>query len=374
MGMNVRVLCAAFVAALLLAAPASAAKRSVPQGFYGVQWDRDVAAASPEVQDAQWGRMAASGVEAVRTVFSWDQAQPAPGTPPSFAKTDPVVALAASHGIKLLPIVIYAPEWARKHPSLFNSPPASAADYAAYLTALIGRYGPEGSFWAEHSDLPKRPLREWQIWNEPQLRYQWNDSEYLAGYSDLLKASHKAVHDADPRAKVVLAGFTNFSWEVLEDFYSKGGIKGFFDVAALHPYTASASRVLKIAKLYRAVMKKHGDSRRALWITEMGFPASKGRTPSDSPLQTTEKKAASELTRAYSLLARNRRNRAVAVTRAYWYTWASGYSGSEDIFNYAGLFAFDGTNFARKPQYTSYLASARRHEGCRKNTEGGCRR
>ena len=82
---------------------------------------------------------------------------------------------------------------------------------------------------------------------------------------------------------------------------------------------------MKIAKLFRGVMRKHGDSRVPVWITEMGFPASKGKSSSESPLQSTEKKAASELTRAYSLLARNRRNRDVNVSRVYWYTWASEY-------------------------------------------------
>ena len=165
------------VAAAVLVLPSAAeAKRSVPPGFFGTQWDRGVAVASPEVQDAQWGKMAQSGVEAVRTVFHWEQAQPAAGTPPSFEKTDPVVARAAQRRIKLLPIVIYAPVWARKDPVLFNSPPADPKTYAAYLTALVDRYGPEGSFWTERSDLPKRPIREWQIWNEPQLRYQWNDT------------------------------------------------------------------------------------------------------------------------------------------------------------------------------------------------------
>ena len=345
----------------------------MPQGFYGVQWDRDVAAAPAEVQDAQWGKMAQSGVEAVRTVFHWGEAQPAPETPPSFAKTDPIVERAARRRIKLLPIVIYAPTWARKDPALFNGPPRDPNEYAAYLTALIGRYGPSGSFWTERPDLPKRPVREWQIWNEPTLRYQWNDAEYINGYSALLKASHKAVHDADPKAKVVIAGLTNFSWEALDDFYEKGGIKGHFDVAALHPYTASASRVVKIAKLYRGVMRKHGDGRLPMWVTEMGFPASKGRVKSDSPLQTTESKAASELTRAYSLLARTRRNRDVAVTRVYWYTWASRYSGS-DIFDFAGLGAFSGSTFSPKPQYRAYLKSARQHEGCRKTTTGACSR
>ena len=43
--------------------------------------------------------MAKSGVESVRTVFSWAAAQPVAGQPPSFTDTDHVVALAAAHRI-----------------------------------------------------------------------------------------------------------------------------------------------------------------------------------------------------------------------------------------------------------------------------------
>lgn len=75
----------------------------VPYGFYGVLWDGDVDRAPAEQQDAQWALMARSGVESVRTVFSWAAARPTPDGPRNFSGMDAKVELASRHGIALYP-------------------------------------------------------------------------------------------------------------------------------------------------------------------------------------------------------------------------------------------------------------------------------
>ena len=95
--------------ALTWALPAHAAKRKVPRGFYGAMWNRAGTGVDPSLYDGQFARMAMSGVESVRTVFSWAGAQPVAGQAPSFTDTDHVVALAAAHRVDLLPVVIYTP-------------------------------------------------------------------------------------------------------------------------------------------------------------------------------------------------------------------------------------------------------------------------
>src|ERR1041385_2897184 len=104
------VLVAVAGAAVLAAAPAHAALRM------GVVYDGDVANAQPATQDAEWARMHKTGVQTTRVVFSWAAAQPVEGQPPSFAAIDATVGRAARNGIELLPIVIYAPAWARTNP------------------------------------------------------------------------------------------------------------------------------------------------------------------------------------------------------------------------------------------------------------------
>src|SRR3954452_11477456 len=165
-------LLAAVLLALLAAAPAAEARRQVPRGYFGVMWDGSVVHAPDGVQDEQWALMSRTGVESVRAVFSWADAQPAADSSPSFSRTDQVVTLAAEHGMAVLPVVLETPSWARAFHHT-ASPPRHATDFAAYLRALVGRYGPGGSFWDEHTLLPKHPIRTFQIWNEAHLSYRW---------------------------------------------------------------------------------------------------------------------------------------------------------------------------------------------------------
>ena len=69
------ILLAAALALLALASPAEAARRKVPHGFFAVMYDRATTDAPDATQEQQWALMARSGVESVRTVFSWARAQ-----------------------------------------------------------------------------------------------------------------------------------------------------------------------------------------------------------------------------------------------------------------------------------------------------------
>lgn len=376
--MGVRIALPVLLLALVL--PATAGARSVPQGFYGAVYDGAVTNASPSVQDGQFARMAKAGVESVRAVFSWADAQPVQGGPTDFTATDLAVALAARHGMSLLPVVIYAPPWARIDAGDPASPPTDPASYAQYLTELAARYGSSGTFWAQHPELPRTPILYWQVWNEPHLTLYWNHSGWQEGYGALLRAAHAALRQADPRSRVVLAGLTGTSWDALQSLYTRGKVKGQFDVAALQTYTGTAQHLLLAVHLFRGVLARHGAASMPLWLTEMGWPAAKGRVHVPSyqrTIVTNDAGMAKRLTAGYKLIARERRARNVRVTRAYWYSWSSPYRPSSDpgtgIFRYSGLFRFNGTAFVKEPAFTAYVRSARAHEGCAKTATGRCR-
>jgi hypothetical protein len=370
----------AIVATLLAAAPAvEAASRRVPQGFYGVMWDRAATAAPDADQTGLWNLMARSGVESVRTEFSWAKAQPEAGRPPSFAATDPVVALAAARHIRLLPIVMATPAWAARDPSRGRaSPPARNEDYTAYLAALVRRYGPQGTFWKERPDLPRRPLREWQIWNEPHLDVYWHvqgddRSAWAAEYVALLRESKRTIKSIDPGATIVLAALADASWKVLTRLY-RAGVRGSFDVAAINIFTARPGFVIAATRLVRRVLRREHEPRKPIWVTETTFPAGKGRV-SRPPLSwqqnwyTTDRGMAKRLRDLYRLGLRNRRR--LRLGRIYWYTWASGYDGQNDLFEYAGLIRY-GSALSPQPALVAYRRSARRAQGCRKTAAGVC--
>jgi Beta-galactosidase len=364
---------------LLAAAPgAEAARRLVPHGFYGVMWDGAAVNVPDEQQAEQWDLMARSGVESVRTAFSWARAQPADGQVPDFTATDRVVALAAARRIRVLPIVYRTPAWAARdeHP---GSPPANVETYAAYLQALVLRYGPRGSFWQEHPELPYRPLREWQIWNEPHLDVFWHvpgddSTAWAREYVSLLKESRRAIKSVDRGAKIVLAALADASWKLLTQLY-RAGARGSFDAVAINIFTSGPGFVMAAGRLVRRVLRRQREPRKPIFVTETTFPAGKGRVWRP-PLAwqrawyTTDRGMALRLRGLYRLGVRNRRR--LGLARIYWYTWASNYNGQDDLFDYSGLVRL-GDPFIRQPALRAYAGSARRAQGCRKTAAGTCR-
>jgi hypothetical protein len=183
--------------------------------------------------------MADSGVTTIRAPFYWNRVQPVErmkdlrsdwrrlfravwGRPTIFAKTDRLVAAAWAQ-LALLPLVFGTPSWAARPPARYNSPPADLRPYPEFLRTLVGRYGPGGSFWDENRDIPKRPLRDWQLWNEPDHRHYWSDQPYARGYVRLARAARRAIKDADPGARVVTAGFADRLWDSITEVYRAGG-------------------------------------------------------------------------------------------------------------------------------------------------------
>jgi hypothetical protein len=366
------------VASLAAVPAADAAKRQVPHGFYGVLWDGEVANAQAEQQESQWALMAQSGVESVRTVFSWAAAQPTADGPLNFSDMDAKVELASRHGIALLPVVIYTPPWATRTPGASGAAPEHPSDYAAFMRQLVLRYGPEGSFWQERPDLPRRPIRDWQLWNEPHFDFYWyvpgnNKKKWAREYVELLSHAKPAIEAVDPGARIVLAGLADASWRIIAQLY-RAGVRGHFDVASVQIFTGRPGFVMAAARLVRRQLRRSGDGRKPIWVTETTFPAGKGKAPRP-PLAwqrrwyTTDRGMAKRLRDVYRLGADRRRT--LRLQRIYWVTWASNYRGDE-LFNYSGLVRYQDDMYDPRPSLGAYRASARRHQGCAKTAEGVC--
>ena len=361
--------------ALLAAAPAAEARRSVPRGFHGVFWGGEVrTATSQRTQDAQWSAMARNGVESVRTVFSWARAQPSGPGASDFSETDGIMRRAVRANIRVLPVVIDTPRWARESP-IEAAPPEFDGYYTDYLRDLVGRYGPSGSFWVDNPRLPRRPLREYQIWNEPELRTYWNAEDWPGGYTSLLQASYRTIKAADPGAKVVLASLADYAWRHIAELYPRG-IRGYFDVAAINFFTSHPRFVVRGVSHFRRALRTGGNSRTPIYVTETTFPASKGRNRGKRRVawqrdwETTDRGMASRLRETYVRFARSRRS--LGVGRVYWYTWASSYS-PPSLFEYAGLLRPRRGRYVANPALRAFRESARRYQGCAKRSSGRCR-
>jgi hypothetical protein len=351
-----RVVLAALCAALALAAPAQA--RSVPRGWLGVQADGPLTEPGNPFR-SEWKLMAASGAETVRTSFNWARAQPSSSGPIDFAAIDAVVLAAARQRLPVLPVVQSTPGWAAARPADGpGSPPRSTADYTRFLTALVHRYGPRGSLWAEHRDVPRVPIRAWQVWNEPNFRFYWSVQPFARGYVKLLRASRRALRAADRGSRTILAGLTNESWVALRQIYRAGG-RGAFDAVALHPYTRRPRDVLRLVELSSRVATRAHDRHVPIWLTELSWPASKGKA-TDAPLFVTDERGqAARVSTALTLLARNRRR--LRIRKVIWYTWLSR-EPSPFLFDWSGLRRLHGDQVVSARSLAAFRRVSRRLE------------
>jgi hypothetical protein len=325
--------------ALALLLPAAAQARAVPEGFFGVMTDGALMTRDDATFAREFALMKDSGVETVRPVVYWADMQPDRGGPLITASLDRLIGEAAKNGIGVEPVVLRAPDWARIDPNDFASPPKDPADFATFLTALIGRYGPNGTFWADNPQIPKRPQRVWQVWNEPNLDRYWSSPKPFAKpFVALLKTAHDAIKKADPGATVIAPGFGNRSWEAMAQAYKAGMNHSMYDVAATHPFSYRVSNVLKIVKLVRGVMAKNGDAKVPLSISEVTWASSKGKAATDiSDFATTPSGQAKKLTQVYRALIAKRR--AWHIQDVIWSTWltSDGIDGSKNLFDWSGL-------------------------------------
>jgi hypothetical protein len=351
----------ALLIVLVAAAPAAGATRKVPRGWLGVMADGPVVDL-PASFDGEWDQMAGSGVETVRLTFLWRTAQPAAGGPIDFAASDALVISAARRRLEVLPNVWATPDWAAETPGDAASPPRDRAAYGRFLAALIARYGPRGSLWSERPDVPRVPIRAWQIWNEPSMTRYWSRQPFAKSYVSLLRAAYPAVKAADPRADVVLAGLPNESWEALRSIYAAGA-RGHFDAVALHPYTGKPSNVVRLIELARREMARYHDRRTPVWVTELSWPAALGKVPESHGFETTDSGQARKLAQGLTRLVAARKR--LRIGKLIWYTWIS-VEGGVNSFAWSGLRRVRGPELVSSPALAAFRLAARRLEGCAK--------
>ncbi|MDQ3933501.1 MAG: hypothetical protein M3340_02595 [Actinomycetota bacterium] len=365
---------------LLMLLPASAsAARQVPPGFFGTVADAPLTEEFGRFQ-AELDPMVSVGVESVRMVFDWREAQPyrrhrdvppdqagffrdESGVPTDWRSFDAFVAEASLRRLRVLPVVMFAPPWAAKYQNSDASPPSSFPAYAKFVAALAKRYGRTGTFWTERPDLPKVPIEWFQVWNEPHFREFWSDQPWERQYAKLLRTTYKVVKEAAPSAKILVAGMANKSWTYLAKLYAQK-TKGFFDAAALHPFTNAVDGVVEIIERGRKVMERYRDRKRPLMITELSWTSAKGKAAFTYGNERTEEGQAKALRQGFQRMARERRR--LRILRVYWYTWMTRDAHPNIPFDYAGVVRLekDGS-VTRKPAFEAYRATALALEGRR---------
>ncbi|MEI2703593.1 MAG: beta-galactosidase [Baekduia sp.] len=319
------------IACFALPAPASAA---LPSRFFGVMVNGPLDDPALDI-DAEAAAMRAAGVRSWRVEFAWDLIEPQAGLY-DWSKTDRYVLAAARQRIAVLGLALRAPAWANGGSGDPFVPPKEPKRFGAFLVALIARYGPTGALWREHPEVAPAPVREWEVWNEPNLKVYFRDQPFQRPYARLVRAAHSAIKRADPKATVLLASMANDSWRALAKLLDAPGPKLEFDAAGAHPFSGRPSNALKIVRLNRDVLDRRGYKRVPLWLTELTWSSAKGKkTPLTQNWETTEAGQAERLSAIYRLLLRDRTR--LKLARVFWYTWATVDEGSPNSFDYSGL-------------------------------------
>jgi hypothetical protein len=335
-------LLAASLGLLLLSAPPALARPAVPRGFFGVVPQGPLTAADFERMHGVVGTL--------RIPIYWPRVEPRPDEL-DFSALDAIVAPAAAAGVRVLPFVYGTPAWLAADPA---RPPLRAAAQSAwtgFLRALVHRYGPRGELWDSGSS--RLAIRQWQIWNEPNFLLFWRPRPSPSGYARLLRVSARTIRAADHGAQIVAAGLAPVEggmlpWTFLRKLYAVPGVRGTFDLAAVHPYSSSLGGMAYQVRKARQVMAAAGDAEKPLLVSELGVA-------SDSLLPTAfnwgARGQASFLRRAYRLLFDARRPWHIAGID--WYAWQDMATADPHcVFcKYAGLFDPNGKS---KPAWRAF--------------------
>src|ERR1039457_1379353 len=312
----------------------------------------DLITRSAAVQASQLASMKALGITSIRLDADWSVVQH--GGPASFswAQLDRVVRSVLAAGMSADLIIYGCPAWAAAAGTSgdVSPPPASPAPYAPVATRLAQRHTPLG-------------VTMFDIWNEPNNAGFWSPKPDPAAYTADLKAAYASIKRADRSAFVVSGGLapevndgTNINAiTFLQDLYAHGA-KGSFNAVGYHPYSYPAlpdsyqswsgwSQMGQTRPSIRSVMTSHGDSRKQVWITEVGAPSS-------GPDRVGQAAQGADLSQAIA----NTRNTSW-IGGLYLYSWQDEGTSQATDENWFGLVTATG---AHKAAYTA-VATALGH-------------
>jgi hypothetical protein len=350
---------AAFVAtAVLMAGAQSAMAGRAHPGFYGVFYQAQGKAGKDvrKMQDA--------GAKHVKMALRWPTVESRQGEF-HWETYDKLIGNMASRGIQVLPMFYASPRWVENKAS---KPPlgdkSSRRAWKNFVTRAVNRYGRNGTYWTDplefamdHPGKAPKPIKAWQVWNEPNLEnYFSTKKRRVAKYANLLQLTHDAIKPADRKAKVVLGGLVGNGkpsgslngWTFLDKLYKQKGARRKFDVAALHPYSSSIHYMKKWVHKFHRALRSHGDGKKAVWITELSW----GSDPPDRiGFNKGPRGQKRILTRAFQTFWRTRHK--YSTRRVYWFALRDPKHGNPRC-SFCGSAGLLKTNFDKKPSWKAF--------------------
>jgi GH35 family endo-1,4-beta-xylanase len=226
-----------------------------------------------------FGLMAAMHVTWVRMDIDWSTIENDRGEF-NWSYPDKIVNEALARQMNVVAVLAFTPSWARSSGATSHVPPEHSSDYASFARIAAARYAPRG-------------VHTWEIWNEPNSSDFWQPRPDANAYGDLFRPAAEAIRGVDPHATLLTGGLTRGTdmegarisqTTYLDQLYSNGTAQ-LADGIAVHPYSfpslpmdANQAVVggLNDLPALHALMDRHGDGGKKIWITEFGAPTGTG--------------------------------------------------------------------------------------------------
>ena len=270
---------------LLLTALVPTSAGAAPKRFFGLT-------EGGAVTSKDYTKMRKADVKSFRLSVFWRNVEPRPGVF-NWAPVDHHVRLLAENGITPVLRIWGAPQWVTGsgYPGVPPLEGKAKRSWKKFVKKAVRRYKKRGVFWKHNKDVKRKPVKTWQVWNEPNLpKYFARENapplRHLKNapkkYAKFVKATDKVIHKTDRRAETVLAGLSgnpkkkkDLPHKFLKKFLKVRKIKKHFDAAALHPYAKNIKQYKKRVKKVRKMLNKKGAKKKEIWLTEVGWGSGK---------------------------------------------------------------------------------------------------
>lgn len=282
---------------LALPASASAYAPGTSPGFFGVNGamlrafvgqdhaaSLDGLATSMGQQGISWARLTFDQAteERQRGTFNW-------------YVPDTMVAALARHGVRGEASFVGTAPWAADPSSVGRCPwgmayPADIGGWSDWVAAAARRYGPNGTFWDAHPELPRLPIQTWEIGNEVNSAQFWCPAANPEQYARVYSASADAIQSVDPGGRVIVAGLaprfrsqgaTNLD---VPSFLARmtaadPSLRARIPEVAIHPYGTNVPGVLGVISQFRQALTAAGMPATPMLVNEFGWHTSGGGSP-----------------------------------------------------------------------------------------------
>lgn len=323
------------LALLILLVPlAGVSRAALPANFVGVTAE-DVYVGSDAYQSSTLARQRTVGVQLVRQVFRWPEIEPVRGAF-DFSATDRFVLAAARAQVQVMPVLFGEPAWATSRPAGSSLraafPPRSFDDFAAFARAVAVRYGPGGTLWAANPGVTPRPIVQYQLWNEPNLKMYWGGRVDPKAFARMITTATAAIRSVVPSAVTITGGvpFSRLGMSPLTFLtrYLRAGGRTAGATIGIHPYAQSVGQTVKLTKQFRTLLDRRGGRKIGLWVTELGWAAGGPRTAGRT---VSAKRQASLIAGLFPALARQARS--LRLGGVVYYAWRDlpPYPGRKDF-------------------------------------------